>query len=288
MFGAQTVSPYYDSVGLEESSGWRDIAFSPQALGAVSRFLQAAAHRYLDDRAGLRWIDVGCGLGRTYLVARELGYRYTGIDSASVHVEHCRRQFPEGCFVCEDWHSHSGEYDLVTFISSLHHFRDWHAALERAFAVLSPGGVVVVDHEPTRFYARLFRAYSIRVRKVDPAVVGEVEIHWFGRPSILPSELPPGEVQYHFDYVPALGRLKLRTGWSPLGKWFQAYRKIMRKPLAKAEPAGSRSRGAGRARQLKGVLAIDSQHSAIGGPRSEFGVQSTDSWACRDQERGSV
>ena len=234
-FGIFMSNTFYDSVGLEESSGWRDIAFSPHALHVVKNILESTAQRYIADRSPVRWIDVGCGLGRSYRVAQELGYDYTGIDTASAHIERCKLQYPEGRFICADWQSHRGQYELVTFISSLHHFRDWRAALEKAFSLLAPGGVVIVDHEPTRFYSRLFRAYSIRIRKVDPAVIGEVEIHWFGQPSILPSDLPKGDTQYHFDFFPFLGRLGLRTRWSTLGRFFESYRQIMQKPPQHAD-----------------------------------------------------
>ena len=227
---------FYDSVSIAESSGWRDVAFSAHSLRVVRRLIESSVQRYLADRASIRWVDVGCGLGRTYVVARQLGYNYTGIDSASAHIQHCQQTCSDGRFICDDWLSHSGEYDLVTFISVLHHFRDWRAALDRAFALLSPGGVVIVDHEPTRFFSRLFRAYCIWGRRADPAVIGEVEIHWFGGPSILPSELPEGQVQYHFDYFPVLGRLGLRTRRAFLGRFFESYRKIMQKPATDAGP----------------------------------------------------
>jgi SAM-dependent methyltransferase len=220
---------YYDSVDLDEAREWRDIAFSPHAIRVVREYVGAATRRYLAGREPVRWIDVGCGLGRTCLAARELGHAYTGIDSSAANIEQCRAAHPEGRFICGDWFGHSGEYDLVTFISVLHHFDDWRSALDRAFQLLSPGGIVIVDHEPTRLFARLFRFYSVTVRKADPAVIGKVEIHWFARPSILPAELPPGQVQYHFDFVPVLGRLRLRTRSPLLGRFFGAYRKIMQR-----------------------------------------------------------
>ncbi len=219
---------YYDSSDLTESGKWRDIARSTSALRVVKSVLREIRLEYFPRHDGpLDWVDVGCGLGGTYQVAQELGWRYVGVDCAEKHIAYCRRQYPQGKFVLGDWLQHCGEYDLVSFISSLHHFDDWRAAIDKAFALVRPGGVVLVDHEPMRLYSKLFRLYCRYARRADPSVIGRVEVHWFGKPSILPSELPEGQVWYHFDFFPLLGRLRLRTRSRILGAFFEAYRKVM-------------------------------------------------------------
>jgi len=218
---------YYDSHSLQSTAQWRDIAYSDHSLTVVCGLLQNIRREHFRPEAKLRWVDVGCGLGRNALVAKKLGFSYTGIDSSARHVEACRAAYPGETFVCEDWLAHSGRYDVVTFISSLHHFPDWRAALKKAFELVDAGGVVMVDHEANRFFAALFRFYSVYIRRIDVEVIGKVEIHWLAKPSILPEELPPGETQYHWDYFPLLGRLGIRTKWKPLGRFFESYRKIM-------------------------------------------------------------
>jgi len=221
---------FYDAADLAATGRWRDVARSPFALKVVESVLRRIHKRHFVGRRNtVEWVDVGCGLGGTYEVSRVLGFRYLGLDRAERHIAYCRERYPEGRFERVDWCDYRGECDLVSFISSLHHFEDWRGALARAFAALRPGGVVLVDHEPCRLYARLFRFYAVHLRRVDPEVVGQVEVHWLREPSILPRELPKGEIEYHFDYFPVLGRLRLRTRNRFLGHFFQAYRKVMRK-----------------------------------------------------------
>jgi SAM-dependent methyltransferase len=227
---------FYDTASPALASAFRDIAFSPCSLRMLRRTLESI-HRDHFSKSGtaIRWADVGCGLGRSYRVARELGYEYCGIDCSLANIEQCRKQFPDGTFVHADWLAHAGEYDLVTFVSSLHHFPDWQAALSKAFSVLSPDGVVLVDHEPNRLYSKLYRWYRIHVRRNDPRVIGMVEIHWFGKPSILPGDLPHGTVEYNFDYFPWLQRLHIRTRSRFWGRLFESYRKVMPKSSAATE-----------------------------------------------------
>ncbi len=107
----------------------------------------------------------------------------------------CRRSFPDSRFVAGDWLSTDidDKFDIISFISSLHHIEDWEAAIQKSMRSLRDGGVVYVEHEPTRFYAALFKQYAMRIKRCDPDVMGKVELHWFGKPSILPSRLPEGE-----------------------------------------------------------------------------------------------
>ncbi|NLO92318.1 MAG: class I SAM-dependent methyltransferase, partial [Elusimicrobia bacterium] len=221
------MSNYYDKHTLSESSQWRDIVSSAHAVRVLRDKVGEIGRRYFEPGRKIRWVDVGCGLGAASEAASYLGYAYTGIDSSSKHVTECRRRYPGSSFNCDDWLSHQGEYEIATFISSLHHFPDWHAALEKAYSVVVKGGIILVDHEPNRLYSKLFRFYSVYVRRVDPELVGSVEIHWFNKPSILPEDLPLGETEYHCDFFPFLGRLGIRTNKPFPGRFLEAYRKIL-------------------------------------------------------------
>jgi len=72
--------------------------------------------------AGLKMLDVGCGLGDllAFLQERHVEVDFTGVDILERMVQHCRRRFGTGTFVQGDVFSDEvfapGEFDLV-FVS---------------------------------------------------------------------------------------------------------------------------------------------------------------------------
>jgi SAM-dependent methyltransferase len=87
-------------------------------------------------------LEVGCGRGE---VARRLGnagFRVTALD----RVLHDRTPAPGVAFVEHDFLTYDGgPFDAVVFTSSLHHIWPLPAAIDRAFRLLEPGGLLVAD-----------------------------------------------------------------------------------------------------------------------------------------------
>lgn len=220
---------YYDCTDISKAKQWRDIINSPVTVKRLSSVLKSILKKHFPMRnRPIDWIDVGCGLGRSSLVAKSLGMHYTGIDYSKKHIDFCMNNYEYGKFICDNWLLHKGKYDIVSFISSLHHFQNWKAALNKALLLLRRNGIVLIDHEPNRLYSRIFRFYAIHCLNVDSDQIGNIEIHWFKNPSILPSDLPDGDVTYHFDYFPILNLLKLNTKSPFIGQYFESYRKIIK------------------------------------------------------------
>lgn len=226
---------YYDSLDTSSHQKSRDIAFYPFVLQHIKDIIQSIRQRYLSHHKGdIYWLDVGCGRGNLCQVAQELGWQYCGVDISDNNIQFCAKNYPKANFILADFVSLSSSElpwrpNLISFISSLHHFPDWRAAIDRSLNLLQPGGVIYVEHEPTRLFSSLFKAWVTCIRRYDVKIIKGVEIHWFAKPSILPTDLPNGEVDFHCDFLPGVRHFKLRTRNPFLGKFLANYRKIIPK-----------------------------------------------------------
>jgi len=87
-------------------------------------------------------LEVGCGRGD---VARRLGA--TGVRVTAIDVELADPSpAPNVTFVESDFlHFDGGPFDAIVFTSSLHHISPIGGAIDRAYRLLSRGGLVVAD-----------------------------------------------------------------------------------------------------------------------------------------------
>jgi SAM-dependent methyltransferase len=106
-----------------------------------------------------RLLDMGCGTGWTSFFFARRGYQVVGVDISSDMIaagDRLREQagLDNLQFVVSDYETldFRSEFDMVVFFDSLHHAIDEELALERAFAALKPGGVLVT-HEPGEGHA---------------------------------------------------------------------------------------------------------------------------------------
>jgi SAM-dependent methyltransferase len=83
-------------------------------------------------------LEVGCGEGQLARALDDAGYEITAIDPAAPDGPIFRRLKLEDV-------DESERFDAVVASRSLHHVRDLDIALDRIVAVLSPGGLLVLD-----------------------------------------------------------------------------------------------------------------------------------------------
>lgn len=96
-------------------------------------------------------LDVGCGNGSYLLGLKSLGWnareQLYGIDFKSPVLKELQEQEDintmEGNFIEMDLPENF--FDVVTFRHVLEHFSDPSAALKKAYRILKPGGVVLID-----------------------------------------------------------------------------------------------------------------------------------------------
>lgn len=93
-------------------------------------------------RGRQRVLEVGCGRGE---VARRLGALGLAITALDRHL-HDPSPSANVSFIEHDFLTFDAElFDAVVFTSSLHHISPLSAAIDRAYRLLVPGGLVVAD-----------------------------------------------------------------------------------------------------------------------------------------------
>lgn len=153
--GAATTDPAPDDAELEAAySGWYRPAAGRFAGGGdvILRASRATLARRLDDVAPPGPVlDVGSGEGALLDALHARGREAVGLERTAPRPD------VRACEVT-DFEERMGEWAAVVFWHSLEHLRKPAAALERAYELLSPEGVVVVAI-PNResWQARLWR-----------------------------------------------------------------------------------------------------------------------------------
>lgn len=225
---------YYDALP-SSTHRYRDVVHGIASLASCERVLTWIRAMLPRGRGPLSWLDVGCGLAHTAELAARLDLRYVGLDSSAANVMYARERHPGCQFVHGDITSSRIDgpfhgFHVVSFLSSLHHIPDWKRAVARALSLLADEGLLYIEHEPTRLFSIAYAVFLRIAHPADHASLRQVEIHWLDLPSILPEELPPGWIEYHYDFIPGLRRFACRTSrWLPGSLLFSHWRKVIPK-----------------------------------------------------------
>jgi SAM-dependent methyltransferase len=165
---------------------------------------QRAIRRWLPARNDLAVLELGCGWRATQLVA--LGDRIAHAVAVDFSIAPAVRQ--RATFTCHEGPIEDtlpklerGAFDVVLLISVLEHLRDAPAALGSAYALLKPGGVLLVN-VPTwrgKFFLELsaFRlGLSPRVEMDDHKMYYDKRDLW---PLLVRAGFPPSRLclRYH-------------------------------------------------------------------------------------------
>lgn len=92
-----------------------------------------------EQRQGLRYLDMGCGLGNSLVAAREHGFDGLGVESSRECIKLCEEA---GLQVLHDEQTPSGRFDLISFWESLEHMVDPAQMLHSCHQLLAENGVL--------------------------------------------------------------------------------------------------------------------------------------------------
>ncbi|UUQ63727.1 methyltransferase domain-containing protein [Pseudomonas fuscovaginae UPB0736] len=92
-----------------------------------------------NQRQGLRYLDMGCGLGNSLVAAREHGFDGLGVESSRECLKICREA---GLQVLHDEQRPTGGFDLISFWESLEHMVDPAQMLLSCHPLLADNGVL--------------------------------------------------------------------------------------------------------------------------------------------------
>jgi SAM-dependent methyltransferase len=98
-------------------------------------------------KAGMSYLDVGCGAGLAAQLAAERGAQVSGLDASENLLEIARTRVADGDFQVGELESlpfQDGAFDLVTGFNSFQYAANPGAALAEAKRVAKPGALVVV------------------------------------------------------------------------------------------------------------------------------------------------
>ncbi len=136
--------------------------FSAAQRQRIGSILQHIA----DTTQGERFLDVGCGTGNLLLLARGIFERVFGVDQAEQLLAEVQARENLTTLVAGSAHQlplADESFDGVGMYALLHHMMDPAPALEEAFRVLRPGGVLYTDHDPNFYFGRFYRRwYNLR------------------------------------------------------------------------------------------------------------------------------
>lgn len=158
--------------------------YRDEQVGAARNNVYEHALAWLEElmpRPGVL-VDVGCGGGTLLALCRDRGWKGIGFDPSHQAVAHARTRgldvqaeaFPP-CSLAD------ATADAVTFINVLDHLRDPFAALQEAWRVLRPGGLLYIRVPNGPFHADLL-ALPAALRADRLAVF---HLYGFGRTSLL-------------------------------------------------------------------------------------------------------
>lgn len=139
---AQSIGAWYPQAYY----GTRNVRFNPVFERLTRWFRQRRARVIRRLVGGGKVLDVGCGRGLTLKFVRDLGFDAIGLELSDIAAAHARDTL--GLDVrTEDFLSANVEresFAAIIFWHSLEHVADPLRALDRAYDLLAPGGVLIV------------------------------------------------------------------------------------------------------------------------------------------------
>ena len=177
------VKSFYSEYFALEDKHWWFVGRRRLLLKLLGRFLPA------DSKADRRIVDVGCGTGTMLQYLSAYGDA-TGADADAEAIHFCRKRGLENVRQLTDatLPFERDSLDLVTMLDVLEHIDDDLGMLREVFAVLKPGGLVLITVPAYRFlwgpqdeislHKRRYRAGELRGR-LEEAGLSVIKLSYF-------------------------------------------------------------------------------------------------------------
>jgi 2-polyprenyl-3-methyl-5-hydroxy-6-metoxy-1,4-benzoquinol methylase len=132
-------------------------SFSPENLSYYRRFLDWMTP--FANTGDQTLLDIGCSTGAFLSVSSEAGWQSSGIEIGKASATYASNtlglQVTQGSLY--DWQGEPESYDAVSLIEVIEHLESPGEALEQAYRLLKPGGVILVTTPNfNSLYRRLF------------------------------------------------------------------------------------------------------------------------------------
>lgn len=141
-------APYYERLH-PEGFNWFEQAHITRDLKLIKRCLSRPS----------RALDIGCGTGNIALKLLKMDFEVCGVDMSEDMLAVLKKKVPPRYqdkirLYCKNidlfLDDCTERFDLIAVSSVLHHLPDYIETFKRALALLKPGGLVYVTHEPTK------------------------------------------------------------------------------------------------------------------------------------------
>jgi SAM-dependent methyltransferase len=208
-------------VNFYQAEYW--VRFQKEQIGLGRNNVYAHALEWLTDlhpTPGML-VDVGCGGGAFLGLCRKRGWRAIGFDPSAQAVAHAREYGLEA--YAEKWPPCSlpdESADAVTFINVLDHLRDPFDALQEAWRVLRPSGVLYIRVPNGPVQLKVKRVLAV----FGLGRLAVLHLYGFGRLAFL-YHLPRlgFDVKTVRTALPTIGNAYQVTGW-----WMRLFRSILK------------------------------------------------------------
>ncbi len=128
-FGAHSAQDY------ETAARLGSVKF-PEILGWIKKY-----------QPGGKFFEIGCGMGYFLDYARQNGFEVSGIEFAALGANACKEKFGlevlQSSF--EKYPAKENMYDVIFMGDVLEHFNEPLEMLQKAYAMIKPGGIVAVE-----------------------------------------------------------------------------------------------------------------------------------------------
>ena len=103
-------------------------------------------------------LDVGCGYGHFLKAMFDKLYFVYGLEMIQSKFEYARKLVPRVKF--ENFFNHQGSYDIITMWDVLEHIPERVAAVDKAYSLLNPDGIFVIQVPQADSFGARFAGYK--------------------------------------------------------------------------------------------------------------------------------